>query len=278
MIIGHIDHQLRRGSSQDARFVERLARRWDIPCRVKRVNVKAFAKKHRMGVEEAARTLRYQALTGMAKKDRCSAIVTAHTANDQAETVLMNFLRGAGSVGLAGIPARRLMGGRRKILILRPLLKMKRNQIMQYLQQNSLRYRRDPTNDSLAFARNRIRHTTLPYLEKSAPGLSDRLIQAADVFRQEEDFWNVPVSREMRKSVRKNGQRFTVVLPKLLGYHKALSRRILRHILPGLSFQDIQHVLHLAERPAGTAWLRLPGNRRVRREKNKLVVIHKRIG
>src|SRR5258708_3199306 len=86
LIIGHVDHQLRKGSSGDAHFVERLARQWDIPCEVKRVNVKAYAKVHGLGLEEAARTVRYRELAVMAKKFKCAAVVTAHTANDQAET------------------------------------------------------------------------------------------------------------------------------------------------------------------------------------------------
>src|SRR5258706_3186634 len=95
LIIGHVDHQLRKGSALDARFVKRLAQEWDIPCRVKRMNVKAYAKTHGQGLEEAARTLRYQALAAMAKKSRCGAVVTAHAADDQAETALMNLLRGS---------------------------------------------------------------------------------------------------------------------------------------------------------------------------------------
>ena len=149
---------------------------------------------------------------------------------------------------------------------------------MLYLQRHSLSYRLDPTNNSLRFARNRIRHVALPYLEKLHPGLADRLLQTADIFRIEEDFWGRRLARELRKTVRRNGPRSTVVLPQLLGYHKAFSRRILRHVLPGSSFQDIEQVLQLARSPQRMAWLELPGHWRVRREKDKLVVVHKRMG
>lgn len=278
LIIGHIDHQLRKGSARDARFVERLARRWDIPCRVKRVDVSAYARRYGMGLEEAARELRYRALAAMAQQDRCVAILTAHTANDQTETVLMNFLRGAGPAGLAGIPAVRRLSRTDDCPLVRPLLHVRKDQILAYLRRYSLIYKHDPTNDSRRFSRNRIRHIALPYLEKLNPGLTERLLQTADIFRHEEDFWRGQVSRELRKTVRKDGQRFTVVLPQLLGYHKALSRRVLRHVLPGLSFQDIEQVLQLARSPERTSWLKLPGRWRVRREKNKLVAVHKRLG
>ncbi len=278
LIIGHVDHQLRKGSALDARFVKRLAQEWDIPCRVKRMNVKAYAKTHGQGLEEAARTLRYQALAAMAKKSRCVAVVTAHTADDQAETVLMNFLRGSGPTGMAGMPARRSLGDAWETIIVRPFLNVKKNQIMRYLESHSLHWRKDPSNAWQLFARNRIRHSTLPYLEKLSPGLSARLLQTADIFRHEENFWGDRLMRELPKTVQKDGQRFTVVLPRLLGYHKALSRRILRHVLPGLSFQDIEQVLQLARSPKGTAWLKLPGKWCVRREKNKLVVLQTRVG
>jgi tRNA(Ile)-lysidine synthase len=277
VVIGHVDHQLRKGSAGDARFVKELAREWDIPCRVSRVNVKAYAKSHHLGLEEAARTLRYRALAAMAKKDRCAAIVTAHTADDQAETVLMNFLRGAGPTGLAGMPARRVLNDRRETALVRPFLSVAKSKILLYLESHSLLWRQDPTNASHRFSRNRIRHATLPYLEEYYPGLSERLLQNADVFRQEELYWQKRVEAEFRKTVRRKGARFSVVLTRLLGYHKALSRRILRRILPGFSFQDIEDVFTLARSPERKAWLHLPGEWRAKHE-NNLLVIQKRTG
>jgi tRNA(Ile)-lysidine synthase len=278
VVIGHVDHQLRKKSGQDARFVERLARRWDLSCLVKRENVRAYARGHRLGLEEAAREVRYRALAAMAKKTKCTAILTAHTADDQSETVLMNFLRGSGTTGLSGMAVQRGLNHGSALVLIRPLLGVRRKQILSYLRSHSLSYRLDPTNKSLAFARNRIRHSTLPYLERRSPGLRERLSHSADLFRQEEDFWNAQVSRVLGKTVLRNGERFTVVLPRLLGYHKALSRRILRHVLPGSSFQDIEQVYQLARSPEEAGLLELPGPWRVRRKKKTLTIMHKRSG
>jgi len=272
LIIGHVDHRLRKGSARDAQFVKNLAKQWDIPFRVTAVNVKVLARRRALGVEEAARELRYQALSRMARQSRCTAIVTAHTASDQAETVLMNFLRGAGPAGLAGMPDVRYLHHSGKVPIVRPFLGVSRREVLGSLKALALPCRQDPSNRSLRFMRNRIRHSTLPSLEKLYPGLAGRLAQSADIFRGEEDFWRSLVLSYLRKTVRKNGRKITVVLPRLLRYHKALSRRILRHILPGLSFQDIEQVLTLARSPERTEWLRLSGRRRVRRKKNTLVV------
>ena len=278
LVIGHVDHRLRKGSAADARFVERLASAWDLPCQVQTVNVRAYAKARHIGLEEAARDLRYEALSAMARRHDCAAILTAHHAGDQAETVLMNFLRGSGPAGLAGMAAGRRLRPAHDLLILRPFLDLPKASILTYLRRYSLTYRKDPSNRSRRFARNRIRHLTLPYLEKLYPGLSDRLARAANIFREEEDFWHGRTRSPLSKTARKNGQKIEVVLPQLLRYHKALSRRMLRGLLPGLSFQDIEHLLTLARSPQRTGWLSLSGNWRVRRLGNKLVAVQKRTG
>jgi len=271
-VIGHIDHRLRTDSAADARFVRSLAKKWDVPFRAKTVDVAAFARRRRMGIEEAARERRYRELARMARQNRCAAIVTAHTADDQAETVLMNFLRGAGPAGLAGMPVIRHFPHAGKISIVRPFLQVRRDQIIRSLKQHALPCRHDPSNRSLRFMRNRIRRAALPYLETLYPGIGGRLAQSADIFRGEEEFWRDHMAPLLRQTIRKNGLKITVVLPRLLRYHKALSRRILRHILPGVSFQDIEQVLTLAHSPGRRGWLRLSGHRRVRRDKNRLVV------
>jgi tRNA(Ile)-lysidine synthase len=243
LCLGHVDHHLRKNSARDARFVQQLARSWDLSFRMQRVEVSNVAKKSGVGLEEAARYLRYQALGAMAKKERSAAILTAHTANDQSETVLMNFLRGTGASGLAGIPTARPLDAKHHVPLVRPFLAVRRGQIMRYIRDHSLVYQVDSTNASMRFFRNRIRHSVLPYLERVSPGLGERLLQTAEIFRQEEDFWKVQVGREWPKAVRRNAKGMTVVLPQLLGYHKALGRRILRHVFPGYSFRDIESKL-----------------------------------
>ena len=269
VILGHVDHQLRKSSAVDARFVGRLALKWDLAFRIEKVNVPAQVRRENLGIEEAARNLRYKALVKMALRERCHAILTAHTADDQAETVLFNFFRGAGATGLAGIPPVRSAGDTR---ILRPLLQVTRREILQYLNGHRLSYREDPTNRLLRFSRNRIRHETLPYLSRIFPGLSGRLVQSAEILREEEGFWRQIVSEELSKTVRNNNKRITIDLGHLLGYHKALGRRILRHLLPGLSFQEIERVFSLAQSAQGIRRLQLSGGLLVARQADKLVI------
>lgn len=271
VVIGHVDHQLRKNSSQDAHFVETLARGWDVPYRQAEVSVSSHAASVGMGIEEAARDLRYKALNKMAKQARCRAIATAHTADDQGETVLMNMLRGAGPSGLAGIPpVREAAAG---LLIVRPLLTITRPEVLTYLKDQRLSFRQDPSNRSLQFTRNRIRSETLPYLEARHPGLKKRLAQMGDIFREEEGFWEPRTLQEFNKTVRKNGKKITVDLTRLLGYHRALGRRILRHLLKGITFSEVERVFELAYSPNANLTLQLSGGLQVVRKGQELTIL-----
>jgi tRNA(Ile)-lysidine synthase len=270
LMIGHVDHQMRKGSAQEAQFVEALARRWDLPFQQAKVAVPSFATSRRLGLEEAARELRYKALVKMACQNDCSVILTGHTADDQAETVLMNFLRGAGPTGLAGIPpVRELAPG---IQVIRPLLSTSRSEILGYLRAHRLSYRQDPSNRSSRFTRNRIRRRLLPLLEKEYPGLKRRLSEMAEIFRDEHTLWAGKIEQEFNKTVRQDGQKIAVDLPQLLGYHKALGRRILRHLLTGISFQDAERVYQLALSRNGHMPIHLSGGLQVERKGTELLI------
>lgn len=153
-----IDHQLRRGSAADARYVARLCRRLGVACHCLRVDVRGAG-----GVEAAARRARYGALQTLAVRERFQAIATAHTLEDQVETVLLRLARGAGLRGARGILPRRG-------LVVRPMLEVSRVQIASFLAARRVRPRRDPTNDSPAFARNRVRALVLPAIERALGG------------------------------------------------------------------------------------------------------------
>jgi tRNA(Ile)-lysidine synthase len=270
LVIGHVDHQMRTTSTRDARFVEALARRWGLPFKCARVPVPSHAAARKIGLEEAARELRYKALIKMARQTGCSRIATGHNADDQAETVLMNFLRGAGPAGLAGIPPRRTLAP--GIEVFRPLLDTPRADILRYLQAHRLSYRQDPSNRSPKFTRNRIRHSLFPLLEKDYPGLRRRLAGMAEIFREEQALWSSRIEREFNKTVRQNGKNIAVDLPRLLGYHKALGRRILRHLLTGTSFQDVERVFQLALSRNGHLPIHLSGGQQVERKGSELLI------
>ncbi len=169
----HYDHGMRADSAEDRRWVEGLCRAWELPLHV------GMARTPPRG-EADARALRYSFLAETADAIDADHIVTAHHANDQAETVWFRLSRGTGVRGLGGIPARR---GR----IIRPLLPFLRTEIAAYAAASGIQHREDPTNVQLSFARNRIRNVVLPALERVRPGVTRLLAGiAADAARLEE--------------------------------------------------------------------------------------------
>jgi tRNA(Ile)-lysidine synthase len=175
----HINHGLRGAESDaDEKFVRRLAESYGLPCGVFRARVKALAKKTGSGTEHAARTERYRLLLKYARANGCRLVATAHHSDDNAETVLLNLLRGTRARGLAGIPPSRPLGG--GVRVIRPLMALTRREIEAYLKANGVKARKDSTNDDQKYTRNWIRATLLPLLEKKQPRIREHLIEIAE--------------------------------------------------------------------------------------------------
>jgi len=191
LVVAHLDHNLRPESADDAAFVGETAEGWNLPFVMTRLPFGALTQKGNM--EATARSLRYQFLAQVAAQqqvDGCPVdVAVAHTANDQAETVLMNLIRGSGVPGLAGMRAVRPLLLQNEpvpnVRVVRPLLDIPRSEIMQYLGEHDISWREDPSNQDLAFVRNRIRHEVLPVLEEINPGIVASLCRTALVMRGE---------------------------------------------------------------------------------------------
>ncbi len=163
-----VDHGLRAESADEARGVEERCRALDIPCAVLRVDVSSARRSH-VSVQDAARTVRLAALAEAALSVGCNKVALGHTADDQAETVLFRILRGTGIVGLAGIPYRRE-------LFVRPLLDVRRTELLAFLAKRKIAFLTDPSNANRRYARSRIRHDVLPMLARENPRVVDALL------------------------------------------------------------------------------------------------------
>lgn len=179
----HVDHMLRgKAAEEDAEFVRALCERLDVSFTLHRVDVAAYAKERGQGLEEAGREVRYAALRGGEPASVASRIATAHTATDQAETVLLNLFRGSGLSGAAGILP---VNGD----IIRPLLRVTREEIEDYLRAEGIAWREDATNLEDDYARNRIRHHILPVAERDINARATRhLAEAAETFAEADEF------------------------------------------------------------------------------------------
>ena len=202
----HVEHGLRgQASDEDAVFVRALAEQFDLACEVVRVDTRQRMSEHKESVETAARALRYQAFRDVLATGKADKVATAHTLNDQAETVLMKLLRGAWTEGLSGIhPELRMESGGGKAgdnghtrgnVCVRPFLRVRRTQIEDYLREIGQPWRQDASNDSLAHTRNRIRHELLPHLREFNPQIDSILAHMADNARSEEQHWQAELDR-----------------------------------------------------------------------------------
>ena len=168
----HYNHLMRPTAGRDEAFVAGLCRELGVPLYVERGDVRAIARQEGWGVEEAGRRLRYDFLERTADAIGASRIATAHHLSDQAETVVLNLLRGTGPEGLAGIPPVR---GR----LIRPLLQTPRQEIEAYLTAHGLGHVEDETNDSMDFTRNRLRREVWPLLAQLHPAPERSIARAA---------------------------------------------------------------------------------------------------
>jgi tRNA(Ile)-lysidine synthase len=170
IIVAHFNHKLRPDSDTDANIVEQTAARLNLVSVIQSGDVRAFADSGKLSIEEAARILRYRFLMEQARKFHAQAVAVGHTADDQVETVLMHFIRGAGLSGLKGMSYRTVIQMfDPEIPIVRPLLDLWREETVVYCASHGFRPRHDPSNASLDFLRNRLRHLLIPTLETYNP-------------------------------------------------------------------------------------------------------------
>ena len=172
-VIGHVNHCLRGAESDaDEAFVTQLGQSLNIPVISQRVDVKAYAAEHKLSIETAGRVLRLTTLGQMAERNNCDCVTTAHHKDDLAETMVHRIMRGTGFRGLCGIwPVSEVYGAE----FVRPMLGLRRAEIIQYCKDNSVQWRQDASNADVNFTRNHIRHRLLPILEDESDVIVDKL-------------------------------------------------------------------------------------------------------
>ena len=175
----HINHQLRGDESMgDEDFVMEMSDFYRIPFYYERIDVMSYA--HELGLSKqlAARMLRYDSFERIILKVDADTVATAHHADDNAETVLLNIIRGTGIHGLAGIPPKRESG-----CVIRPLLFVTRKEIDAYAAEQGIKYRNDSSNNSVVYRRNELRHNILPELQKRNPRIVPTINHIADIMQ-----------------------------------------------------------------------------------------------
>lgn len=251
VVCAHFNHGLRGAESdRDEAFVKELCDRLGVPCVTGHGDVRGYAAERGLGIEEAARELRYAFLERTAKEQGCSRIATAHNAEDNAETVLLNLIRGTGGRGLGGIPPVR---GK----LIRPLLTVTRAEIETYLAEHGLPHVEDSSNASDDYTRNRIRHRILPLLREENPAAVENIGAAAELARQDEEY----LSGEAERFLAAFGQTEPLPMEDFLALPRPIGARVLRLRCPGAQKKHVEAVYALCAAPAGRRETDVPGAR-----------------
>ncbi len=284
----HVNHQIRgEDADADARFVAEVAAGWGIPCHVERVDVPALAAERKLSLEEAARQARYTVLAHQAAAQGAPAIAVGHNADDQAETVLMHLLRGAGLAGLRGmLPVTNL--GEYHLLeplkaqpwLIRPLLNIPRAAIEAYCAEWGLRPRFDRSNLDTTYFRNRLRHEVMPLLQRINPNIRTILTRTAAVLAADYEVLQAQADAAWERITREADEthicfdlRGWRALP--LALQRATIRRAtwcLRPFLRDVSYQHVEDAARVAQHGETGAQATLPAGLVLRVDYDALVI------
>ena len=287
--IVHLNHTLRGAESDaDEKLVRDLANAHELQFLCESRDVKAYAAEKKLSIETAARELRYQFFEKLLRSGELNKLATAHTLDDQAETVLLKLLRGTGTRGLAGIypvvslgeattgavvtydESQRAQRGNKAVV--RPLLAAPRADLEHFLTDVNQAWREDSSNLELRHTRNRIRHEVLPLLQKYVnPSVHQTLSEAAEIARAEEEFWSVEAGRWLATVWTRSEESGTLQCDELNQLSLALRRRLVRvaarSLGLNLEFGHVEEVLSLSKEGARVA---LPSGWTARRQKRTI--------
>ncbi len=258
LVVAHLNHGFRGPAAlADGEFVRRLSAELGWPAVIKQVDVPAWLKRHGGSPQDASRRLRYSFLREVAKSHGANSIALAHNLGDQAETVLLHLLRGAGTAGLAGMRFRESSG---TVNLVRPLLTASRAEILRYLQHHRLPFRVDESNSEAKYTRNWLRHNLLPVMRQLNPEVEAAITRTAEVLQAETDF----VEHEALLAyaeIAEAGEHTVALESHRLGrLPLALQRRVLRLAYAqllgddrDLSLSNVEAAIALLGRSAGTS-------------------------
>ncbi len=278
LIVAHLDHGLRPGSAEEATSVAAAAS--GLRFFAERADVSGLARVQGLSVEEAGRQARYIFLADLARREGAAAVVVGHHADDQAETILMHFLRGSGLAGLAGMREAGPLPGHDGLWLVRPLLQITREEIEAYCVKNGLEPIIDASNADPTFFRNRLRHELLPLLESYNPHIRQRLRQMGEIVGADEELlreltetvWRENASVDLGSAVELDREAW---LAQPLALRRRALRRALAHLRPDLrdvGFKALEAARSVAEQGQTGATATLPGGVSLRVSYGKLLM------
>jgi tRNA(Ile)-lysidine synthase len=269
----YIDHGLRPGETdREVEFCRKICEQHGTPFITKSIDVKSHAKTGKLNIQEAARQLRDRIYEETSSEINANKIALGHTADDQAETLLMHLFRGSGTSGLAGIPPVRKN-------IIRPLIEVERKEIERFLDSEGINFITDSSNTKKDYMRNRVRLSLIPMLREFNPDITGTLSKTAAIFRDEERYFEILVTKTLMKLIsRKTEARIELFLVPFEIMDKVIMRRVLRRAidetrsLRGITFIHIEGMINLIKSGSPGDRLYLPGGIRVIKDYSTLIL------
>ena len=232
LIVAHLNHSIRKEEAKrDASFVQSLASSNNLQCELGVADVPALMTNEGLSLQVAAREARYNFFDLLCKKHKADKVALGHHMDDQAETVLMRFLRGTGAKGLKG------MKPVREGIYIRPLIDITRKEIEDYAKDEALSFMTDSTNFKDIYLRNKVRYELLPFLEKNYnPNINEDIVRLSRLMKRDDEFLESAAEKHLKDMVKvDNEEVVTVSLKHLMSIHKALRTRVLRGLWKKLS-------------------------------------------
>jgi tRNA(Ile)-lysidine synthase len=282
--VAHLNHTLRADAAAEESFVVSLAKELGLPCYSIKADVRAYQKDHKLSLEEAARDVRHLFLRQTAATHGYVKIALGHHANDNAELILMNLLRGSGTVGLVGMAPQRPLSfdhqSKDTVYLIRPLIHCKRKEIETFLEQHSFPFVLDDSNNELYYRRNRIRHELIPMLQDSYnPSIVDALNRMADVIDSEKTWMaEIAVPALDDAVLKQENLKLSLSISKISDAPFTLMPQLFRNAifrvkgnLRKIGHTHIEAITRLVKDGPISGSLDLPDRLRVTRERNELI-------
>lgn len=277
IVVAHINHMIRKEADDETEYVLDFCKKIGIDCYIKKIDIIKEARNLKISTELAGRNARYDFFEEVAKKVNGNKIATAHTANDNAETVLMNLIRGSGTSGLKGIEE--IRDGK----FIRPIINCTRKEIESYCEENHLNPKYDQSNKENIYTRNKIRNQLIPYIEQNFnPNIVETLNRLSDVVEEEDKFFHNIVEREYKnlKIIGDNNKEIILDLKRFNCLDYVIKSRIILYTIKelfgstqGIEKIHIEDIIKLCGNNIGNKYLTPNKNLKVFIKKGKIFFI-----
>ncbi len=258
LAVAHINHKLRGiDSDLDEELVKNLAEKYGLPFFTQAIDVKELAQKTCQSIETTARNVRYDFLKKVAQSFDANYIATAHTCDDQAETILINLIKGTGIRGLRGIA--KIIQINKNLYLIRPLLSFPKSTLIEYAKHRNLQWREDKSNFSLDYFRNKIRHELLPLIKKNYnPNIVELLVKTSELAQAYHNYIKPIVEHILKESTKIiSPNEIRIEIPKVVNYEPFLVGELIQEVFtsflkkPPISFQKIENIRKLFHAQTG---------------------------